>query len=168
MLQHLYSCEHLEYWCYDCAEVEQLYDIKCRRCLGHPLKRKRLMCMANSVFFPLGRTKYTTFQGTPLNEDGPPSYFSLTESHQQFELKSNEIHDIDSCEVMLPSIPEKTEMCQEDYIRRPSSTSTNYTNHTDPRSISSWKSAPHTYAPLVDKALINWEPSPPKPTRRSC
>ncbi|TFB03224.1 hypothetical protein CCMA1212_004273 [Trichoderma ghanense] len=57
MLQHLYSCDHLaggEYWCYDCERPEQLSDLKCRRCLGHPSKRRKIMTMAKSFFSSLG------------------------------------------------------------------------------------------------------------------
>ncbi|EGR51786.1 uncharacterized protein TRIREDRAFT_120224 [Trichoderma reesei QM6a] len=57
MLQHLYSCDHLaggEYWCYDCERPEQLSDVKCRRCLGHPSKRRKIMTMAKSFFSSLG------------------------------------------------------------------------------------------------------------------
>ncbi|KAL6884251.1 hypothetical protein HDV57DRAFT_516674 [Trichoderma longibrachiatum] len=57
MLQHLYSCDHLaggEYWCYDCERPEQLSDVKCRRCLGHPSKRRKIITMAKSFFSSLG------------------------------------------------------------------------------------------------------------------
>ncbi|KAL7919681.1 hypothetical protein ACQKWADRAFT_300484 [Trichoderma austrokoningii] len=57
MLQHLYSCNHLaggEYWCYDCERPEQLSDVKCRRCLGHPSKRRKIVTMAKSFFSSLG------------------------------------------------------------------------------------------------------------------
>ncbi|KAK2592428.1 hypothetical protein QQS21_009880 [Conoideocrella luteorostrata] len=157
MLQHLYSCEHLEsgeYWCYDCERAEKLHDeIKCRRCLGHPSKRKRLMSMAKSVFSSLGRPKSANLPVIEMDmEDDPPSYSSLlqTNENQQFELQSNEIHEIDSGEVLLASIPEHAE------VSRSSSTSTNYTGSI---SIRSRQAPVDTRAPF-DESLINWEPSP--------
>ncbi|KAL6881390.1 hypothetical protein J3F83DRAFT_53600 [Trichoderma novae-zelandiae] len=68
MLQHLYSCDHLtdgEYWCYDCEKPEQLGDVKCRRCLGHPSKRRKIMTMAKSFFSSLGHKPRS--HGLPLS-----------------------------------------------------------------------------------------------------
>ncbi|KAL7820991.1 hypothetical protein V8C26DRAFT_392168 [Trichoderma gracile] len=68
MLQHLYSCDHLaggEYWCYDCERPEQLGNVKCRRCLGHPSKRRKIMTMAKSFFSSLGHKPKS--HGLPLS-----------------------------------------------------------------------------------------------------
>ncbi|EHK20406.1 uncharacterized protein TRIVIDRAFT_68807 [Trichoderma virens Gv29-8] len=127
MLQHLYSCDHLaggEYWCYDCEKPEQLSDVKCRRCLGHPSKRRKIMTMAKSFFSSLGHKPKShslalvASMGMGLGagdgggsggEDEPPSYDSVLFTPpppQQAELFSTEIHEIGSSEVLLPTIPE--------------------------------------------------------------
>jgi hypothetical protein len=116
MLQHLYTCDQLaagEYWCYDCAKVECFSDARCRRCLGHPSKRKKIMFMAKNFFSSLGhRSKTGSLPDLDLDvDDGAPSFddASFFEVPYQAELQSNEIHEIDSTEVILPTILEDAE-----------------------------------------------------------
>ncbi|KAL6807974.1 hypothetical protein GGI42DRAFT_260975 [Trichoderma sp. SZMC 28013] len=189
MLQHLYSCDHLaggEYWCYDCEKPEQLSDVKCRRCLGHPSKRRKIMTMAKSFFSSLGHKPKShslalvASMGMGLGvgvgvgvgdggsagggEDEPPSYdyvlFSPPPPPPQAELSSNEIHEIGSSEVLLPTIPEcETET---EPIPAPGMIPC-LPPSTFP--ISPPGSHPGT-APLpstMEADFINWRPSPPSP-----
>lgn len=118
------------------------------------------MSIAKSVFSSLGRTKATTLQSTLVDEDGPLSYLSFLNSQHQFELQSNEIHEIDSGEVALHPNPELAELCQVDHLSRSSSTSTNHTDYFDPASVPPQNPASHTQVALIDESLINWEPLP--------
>ncbi|KAL7949983.1 hypothetical protein V8C42DRAFT_361057 [Trichoderma barbatum] len=184
MLQHLYSCDHLaggEYWCYDCEKPEQLSDVNCRRCLGHPSKRRKIMTMAKSFFSSLGHKPKShslalvASMGMGLGvgvgvgdggagggEDEPPSYDSVlfTPPPPQAELFSTEIHEIGSSEVLLPTIPEcetETEPIPAPGMIPclPPSTF----------SISPPGSHPGT-VPLpstMEADFINWRPSPPSP-----
>ncbi|KAL7933658.1 hypothetical protein V8C35DRAFT_327611 [Trichoderma chlorosporum] len=180
MLQHLYSCDHLaggEYWCYDCEKPEQLSDVKCRRCLGHPSKRRKIMTMAKSFFSSLGHKPKThslalvASMGMGLGvgdggaggaEDEPPSYDSVlfTPPPPQAELSSTEIHEIGSSEVLLPTIPEcETET---EPIPAPGMIPC-LPPSTFP--ISPPGSRPGT-VPLpstMEADFINWRPSPPSP-----
>ena len=160
MLQHLYSCEHLEsseYWCYDCGKAEHLGDVKCRRCLGHPSKRKRMMSLARNFFSSLGhKSKNGSLPDLDLDmKDDPPSYESALEP-SEVELQSTEIHEIDSFELPLATIPEARE---------------------EPEPYSGYLSNMSTAAPqpqpadlqnvhaVIDESLINWDlsPTPPPP-----
>lgn len=116
MLQHLYSCDQLdvgEYWCYSCGKVETFSDAKCKKCLGHPSRRRRIVSMAKNFFRDLGhksKNSSTSFPDLDLDIDeqepeAPPSYDSLVE-RPRIELPSNEIHEIDSCELPLSTILE--------------------------------------------------------------
>ncbi|KAF5003335.1 hypothetical protein FDECE_10111 [Fusarium decemcellulare] len=112
MLQHLYSCEWLaagEYWCYECEKAERFNDAKCKRCLGHPSRRRKIMSMAKNFFSSLGhKSKNSTLSDLDLDLDdaeAPPSYDSAV-APPEVELYSNEIHEIDSCEIALPTIVE--------------------------------------------------------------
>ncbi|OAA47841.1 hypothetical protein NOR_02331 [Metarhizium rileyi] len=173
LLQHLYDCKHLEfgeYWCYDCGKVETFHEMnKCRRCLGHPSKRKSLISLAKSILSSLGRPKSPTPSPANLEiEDSPPSYECLvldggpTGIHDEFELQSNEIHEIDSSEVPLPPIPEDKEAFQQDHLSRSSSMSSAYTTCTRSFSMSSRKSVTEEgQSPVNYESYINWSsPSP--------
>lgn len=101
MLRHLYSCEELEsgeYWCYECGKVENFTDAKCKRCLGHPTKRRKMLSMAKTFFTSLGhKSKKDAMLNSPPEDDlnPPPSYDSLA-----IELcTTSEIHEIDSIEI---------------------------------------------------------------------
>lgn len=106
MLRHLYSCDELdsgEYWCYDCERPERFTDAKCKRCLGHPTKRRKILSMAKNFFTSLGHKSRKEGLLKPLPGDDvlvpPPSYDSL-DLHLTNELCSaGEIHEIDSTEV---------------------------------------------------------------------
>ncbi|KAL0944441.1 zinc finger protein [Colletotrichum truncatum] len=110
MLRHLYTCDQLctgEYWCYDCGKAEKFTDGKCKRCLGHPGKRRRIMTVAKNFFSSLGQK--SKGQDVPdLDMDDvvmppPPSYDSILVQPQEVELSSSsEILEIDSVEVSLP------------------------------------------------------------------
>ncbi|KOS17585.1 hypothetical protein ESCO_003145 [Escovopsis weberi] len=176
MLRHLYTCEHLaggEYWCYDCERAEKLNDAKCRRCLGHPSKRRKLMSMAKRVFGSLGnRPKIGSGSGgssssnndsnnhpaaltTPASglgaDEQPPTYDSVF-TPVFAELPSNEIHEIDSNEVGLPTIPEGDPDPAPDMFFM---LQAQYPLSHDPQI----KTDPHP--PDIEADFINWgEPSP--------
>ncbi|PNP52897.1 hypothetical protein THARTR1_06738 [Trichoderma harzianum] len=185
MLQHLYSCDHLaggEYWCYDCEKPEQLSDVKCRRCLGHPSKRRKIMTMAKSFFSSLGhKPKSQSLAlaasmgmgvgvgvgdggGAGGGEDEPPSYdyvlFSPPPPPPQAELSSNEIHEIGSSEVLLPTIPE----CETETEPIPAP---GMIPCLPPSTFPISPPGSHPgAAPLpstIEADFINWRPSPPSP-----
>ncbi|GFP53510.1 hypothetical protein TASIC1_0002069400 [Trichoderma asperellum] len=184
MLQHLYSCDHLaggEYWCYDCEKPEQLSDVKCRRCLGHPSKRRKIVTMAKSFFSSLGHKPKS--QGLALaasmgigpvasggsggeDEQEPPSYESVftptapTPLPPQAELFSTEIHEIGSSEVLLPTIPE----CETETEAIPAP---GMVPCLPPSTFPISPPGSHPVAvPLpstMESDFINWRPSPPSP-----
>lgn len=105
MLTHLADCQYLargEYWCYDHMRVERFDDIKCKRCLGHPSKRRKMLSMAKTFFHSLGhKSKKTNALGLDSDDTPfapPPSYDSLGINSLN-ELSSTEIVEIDSNEV---------------------------------------------------------------------
>ena len=112
MLRHLAGCRYLasgEYWCYDHMRVERFDDLKCKRCLGHPSKRRKILYMAKSFFHSLGH-KSKKAPGVGFDDDDeammppPPSYDSLdipSIDSNASELPSTEILEIDSLEVHL-------------------------------------------------------------------
>ncbi|TPX06947.1 uncharacterized protein E0L32_011092 [Thyridium curvatum] len=108
MLRHLVTCDQLpscEYWCYEHMRLERFDDRKCKRCLGHPSKRRKMLCMAKNFFSSLGH-KPKKGQEDELCLPGsasltpPPSYNSL-----HAELPPDGIMEIDSTE--LAAIPEQ-------------------------------------------------------------
>ena len=105
MLNHLADCAYLargEYWCYDHMRVERFDDIKCKRCLGHPSKRRKMLSMAKTFFHSLGhKSKKANTLGLDSDDTPfapPPSYDSLGINSLN-ELSSTEIVEIDSNEV---------------------------------------------------------------------
>lgn len=106
MLRHLAGCRYLasgEYWCYEHNRVERFDDLKCKRCLGHPSKRRKILRMAKNFFHSLGhKSKRTPGIGIDDDEAAPPPYDSLNIpplDGEATELLSNEILEIDSVEV---------------------------------------------------------------------
>ncbi|CAK7267235.1 hypothetical protein SEPCBS119000_002443 [Sporothrix epigloea] len=60
MLRHLLTCDYLEsceYWCYEHMRIERFDDSRCKKCLGHPSKRRKMLSMAKSFFTSLGHNK---------------------------------------------------------------------------------------------------------------
>ncbi|KAI0171752.1 hypothetical protein GGR52DRAFT_437418 [Hypoxylon sp. FL1284] len=131
MLRHLTKCQHLktgEYVCYDCMKIERFNDGKCRGCVGHPTKRRRIINMAKHFFSGIGNISRRAGSPSGFRDDmsmPPPSYDSLVvdlaeqserqqrerEQEQQvdherrqpqIELNGTEIHEIDSRQ-MLPT-----------------------------------------------------------------
>ncbi|GAB1318691.1 hypothetical protein MFIFM68171_08901 [Madurella fahalii] len=107
MLRHLAGCRYLasgEYWCYEHNRVERFDDLKCKRCLGHPSKRRKILRMAKNFFHSLGHKSRRT-PGIGLDDDEaapPPPYDSLnipSLDGDATELLSTEILEIDSVEV---------------------------------------------------------------------
>ncbi|SPN99637.1 uncharacterized protein DNG_02489 [Cephalotrichum gorgonifer] len=114
MLRHLYTCDALEsgeYWCYDCDRSERFTDAKCKRCLGHPTKRRKMLSMAKNFFTTLGHKSRKDTLLKPLPEDDalhpPPSYDSLDLQLANELCSTVEIHEIDSREVD-PNAPAPT------------------------------------------------------------
>lgn len=107
MLRHLAECRHLasgEYWCYDHNRVERFDDLKCKRCLGHPSKRRKILRMAKTFFHSLGHKskKGSRFRLDDDEATPPPPYDSLNIpclNGNATELPSTEILEIDSVEV---------------------------------------------------------------------
>ncbi|KAK0620322.1 hypothetical protein B0T14DRAFT_228709 [Immersiella caudata] len=113
MLRHLAGCTYLassEYWCYFHNRVERFDDLKCKRCLGHPSKRKKMLFMAKSFFHSLGhKTKKASVIDYSVDDSllqPPPSYDSLDiPIGNATELSSTEIVEIDSREVVSAHAP---------------------------------------------------------------
>ncbi|OBR12490.1 Zinc finger protein [Colletotrichum higginsianum IMI 349063] len=113
MLRHLYACDQLftgEYWCYECGKAEKFNDGKCKRCLGHPGKRRRIMSVAKNFFSSLGqRSKINHMPDLDMKDVSdiaavPPLSYDSCIQPQQVELSScTEILEIDSVEVPLPT-----------------------------------------------------------------
>lgn len=114
MLQHLVKCQHLstgEYVCYECMKVERFNDRKCRCCLGHPTKRRRIVNMAKNFFSNIGhRSRKDDARNVDQDEHAmPPPYESL-HIHTQpqpdrpeqphIELNGREILELDSRPMM--------------------------------------------------------------------
>lgn len=109
MLKHLAACRHLpsgEYWCHDHMRVERFDDARCKRCLDHPSKRRKLLCMARKFFHSLGHRSKKRHAPGLVGDDvllpPPPSYDSLNIPRLRgnaTELPSTEILEIDSVEV---------------------------------------------------------------------
>ncbi|OTA63572.1 hypothetical protein K449DRAFT_28272 [Hypoxylon sp. EC38] len=133
MLRHLTKCQHLEsgeYLCYDCMKVEKFNDSKCRCCVGHRTKRRRIINLAKNFFSNIGHRSRRGVPQPNFGEDvasPPPSYDSLVidldeqsqrrqrQQHEQqqeqpqqsqpqpqLELNGVEIHELDSRQ-MLPT-----------------------------------------------------------------
>jgi hypothetical protein len=111
MLQHLTDCRHFssgEYVCYECMKVERFKDGRCRCCLGHPTKRRRIINMAKNFFSTIGHKsrKPGSFELEP--EDfpmPPPSYDSLdieeqSEPLSDVEMGGDEILEMDAGPVL--------------------------------------------------------------------
>jgi hypothetical protein len=114
MLRHLAGCAYLasgEYWCYLHNRVERFDDLKCKRCLGHPSKRKKMLSMAKSFFHSLGHKPKKAPEVDYDVDDSllqpPPSYDSLDiPIGNATELSSStEIVEIDSREVVTVTPP---------------------------------------------------------------
>jgi len=116
MLKHLAVCAYLatgEYLCYDHMRVERFDDLKCKRCLGHPSKRKKMLSLAKNFFHSLGhKSKKGQLLGSDINDSSlllpPPSYDSLgipPPTLDVTELSSTEICEIDSTEVSAVHYP---------------------------------------------------------------
>ncbi|KAG9253398.1 uncharacterized protein F5Z01DRAFT_658707 [Emericellopsis atlantica] len=136
MLRHLYVCDKLssgEYWCYDHERVERFQhagSAKCKRC---PVsKRKKIMGLAKVFFSSLGSRRAGAglkdydlesccdSEASPstisddLSEAEPEDDIGVDDAwgasfRHKVELQANEIHEIDSNEVMLPTILEDVE-----------------------------------------------------------
>lgn len=112
MLRHLAACPELasrEYWCFDHDRCERFDDYgTCKKCLGHPSRRRRMLSKAKHFFSALGHKSrksieldYTLLDDSML----PPSYDSLENMeppNDKAELSSTEIVEIDSTEVSSP------------------------------------------------------------------
>lgn len=115
MLKHLASCPQLptrEYWCYDHMRVEHFDDARCRRCISHPSRRRRMLSMAKGFFSTLGHKskRGPEFEYDDIDDTAvlaPPSYLeSLSfDPPAEPELSSTEILEIDSTEVVAPQAP---------------------------------------------------------------
>ncbi|KAI3402193.1 hypothetical protein diail_122 [Diaporthe ilicicola] len=115
MLKHLASCPQLptrEYWCYDHMRVEHFDDARCKRCISHPSRRRRMLSMAKGFFSTLGhKSKRGPEPDCEIDDTvalAPPSYLeSLSfDPPAEPELSSTEILEADSTEVVVvPQAP---------------------------------------------------------------
>ncbi|KAI1505367.1 hypothetical protein F5X99DRAFT_416122 [Biscogniauxia marginata] len=99
MLRHLTKCQYLstgEYVCYECMKVERLDDKKCKCCLGHPTKRRRIINMAKNFFSNIGNKSRQGSSTSPPDDDlafPPPTYESLVVDTQQlYEEQARQRH----------------------------------------------------------------------------
>ncbi|KAK7393873.1 hypothetical protein QQX98_013344, partial [Neonectria punicea] len=166
MLQHLYICDQLavgEYWCYDCQKVERFSDAKCKRCLGHPSRRRKIMSMAKNFFGSIGhKNKSSPLIDLDLDiDEAPPSYDSILipPQPQQAELYSNEIHEIDSCEIPLPTILEDADEAESAPVPEPIPA-------VSPLPIQPLPVRPVELesAPILAESLFDWLPDTVAPT----
>ncbi|KAK1777448.1 hypothetical protein QBC45DRAFT_186731 [Copromyces sp. CBS 386.78] len=116
MLKHLVNCRYLstgEYWCPQHNRVERFDDVKCKRCLSHPSKRRKILFMAKKFFHGLGH-KSKRSQDSGFNVDhyssAPPPYDSLSVAlvdqtmpmhPQALELESNMRYELESVEAPI-------------------------------------------------------------------
>ncbi|KAI0840752.1 hypothetical protein F5Y06DRAFT_229520 [Hypoxylon sp. FL0890] len=147
MLRHLTKCRHLEtgeYLCYDCMKVEKFNDGKCRCCVGHRTKRRRIINLAKNFFSNIGHRSRRGIPESNFQDDfasSPPSYDSVVidldeqsqqrqrqqQEHEQsqeqrqqsqprpqLELNGREIHELDSTQT-LPT----AELDSVNYDRQP-------------------------------------------------
>ncbi|KAK4196816.1 hypothetical protein QBC40DRAFT_351490 [Triangularia verruculosa] len=116
MLKHLAGCRYLalgEYWCYKHMRVEQFDDIRCRKCLGHPSKAKKVLTIAKKLFHGLGHKSKKGQQTSVTDEEPlrlpPPSYDSIGARPplpgNAAELPLTEILEADSNEIEVPMAP---------------------------------------------------------------
>lgn len=104
-------------------KIEWLTDDKCKCCLGHPSKRRRIVNMAKNFFSTLGHKskKETAFE--IQSEEFPPSYDSLeiqqqAQLQQPPQLEGTEILEMDAGPVQplqLDSVnyePQPTNLCE--------------------------------------------------------
>ncbi|KAG7101193.1 hypothetical protein HYQ44_019287 [Verticillium longisporum] len=114
MLKHLYTCNLLstgEYWCYECEKPEKFTDGKCKRCLGHPGKRRKILKIAKNFFSTIGHKSRkegaADLDLVATTDLPPPSYGSLHVRPQQIELScATEIVEIDSVEISATRAPQ--------------------------------------------------------------
>lgn len=177
MLQHLYSCAHLaagEYWCHDCKRVEQLGDVRCRRCcLGPASKRKRIVSMAKTFFGSLGHHKSKSRGLNDMDLDivhqVPPSYESAVAAVPgKAELQANEIFEmyapgpVDPQETTASQAPKTRGLSQPDSLAVVSQFLAQLPAAPPPSPPPSFPPPPPAFAlcqPSIDESLIHWEPS---------
>ncbi|KAH7626339.1 hypothetical protein B0T09DRAFT_272606 [Sordaria sp. MPI-SDFR-AT-0083] len=112
MLKHLVNCRYLstgEYWCPQHNRVERFDDVKCKRCLSHPSKRRKMLFMAKKFFHGLGhKSKKSQDSGFDVDQypSAPPPYESVAPVDQSMpvqtgptELESVTRYEIDSFEL---------------------------------------------------------------------
>lgn len=82
MLRHLVVCDCLpscEYWCYDHMRIERFDDSRCKKCLGHISKRRKMLSRAKHFFTALGHnTKGKGLAG--ISFEPSPSFVSTSVS----------------------------------------------------------------------------------------
>ncbi|KAK9422354.1 hypothetical protein SUNI508_04710 [Seiridium unicorne] len=108
MLRHLSSCRHLEageYLCYECMRVEKFNDGRCKCCLGHQTKRRRIINAAKKVFSTLGHKSRKGGSFEVAQDDftipPPPSYESLDIEQElrlpiEPEISGNPVSEMDA------------------------------------------------------------------------
>lgn len=117
------------------------------------------MSLAKSVFSSLGRPKTSSLQSLNLDiEDETLPYYAGLDNTGQFELQSNEIHEIDSYEVYLPTIPEDVDEPRNE-PEPLSRTSSNATSHRS-ASFRRFQCPDQFRNQPTEESLLNWEPSP--------
>lgn len=98
MLRHLVGCEHLasgEYLCPDHMRVERFDDVKCKHCLVHPSKRRRMLAFAKNFLHSIGHRSnrgqnYEFLPDPPEDPTLPPPPYTSSSLPQQAHL-ANEL-----------------------------------------------------------------------------
>ena len=91
MLRHLITCDRLEYceyWCYEHMRIERFDDSRCKKCLGHPSKRRKMLSMAKSFFTSLGHNKGKAVEDSSNMGNGMGSNYSPAQSYVSADVSS--------------------------------------------------------------------------------
>ncbi|CAK7266934.1 hypothetical protein SEPCBS57363_002341 [Sporothrix epigloea] len=91
MLRHLITCDRLEYceyWCYEHMRIERFDDSRCKKCLGHPSKRRIMLSMAKNFFTSLGHNKGKAVEDSSSMGNGMGVDYSPAQSFMSAEVSS--------------------------------------------------------------------------------
>ncbi|EPE09958.1 zinc finger protein [Ophiostoma piceae UAMH 11346] len=99
MLRHLITCDMLpdcEYWCYEHMRVERFDDSRCKKCIGHPSKRRKMLTLAKSFFTSLGHNKGKAVVYQPPSSLSPAPTTNEPWASDSMSPASHNISDVNS------------------------------------------------------------------------
>ena len=99
MLRHLITCDLLpdcEYWCYEHMRVERFDDTRCKKCVGHPSKRRKMLTLAKSFFTSLGHNKGKAVVNQPPSSFSPPPTINEPWASDSMSPASHDVSDLNS------------------------------------------------------------------------